>query len=73
VAVITAIDTDGWTSRVCPRCASGEIVQAVRANTVAYACPACGHERTVRRMPSDAEAADILRCARERREQPSST
>ena len=59
--------TGDWISRACPRCKSDNAAQTVRADATALTCQACGHDWAVRRMPLDAEAADIVRRSRERR------
>ena len=53
--------TGDWHGRSCPKCTGGEGVKRVRANAAAFTCPACGHEWSVRRMPTDAEAAAIVK------------
>lgn len=56
-----------WISRACPQCNSGEAVRRVRADAMAFTCRVCGYDWTVKRMPLDAEAADILRRSRQTR------
>ena len=59
--------TGDWISRACPRCASDETVQRIRANAAAFTCHACGHDWAVKRMPLDAEAAEIVKRSRQMR------
>jgi ribosomal protein L37AE/L43A len=66
-AAVIGVYTGDWISRACPRCISDQTVQTVRANATAFACRACGYAWAVQRMPSDAEAADILRRSRQTR------
>lgn len=54
-------------SRACPRCNSDEALRKVRADATALTCLACGYDWALHRMPSDAEAADILRRSRQTR------
>jgi Zn ribbon nucleic-acid-binding protein len=56
-----------WIAGACPRCQSDETDRTVRADRMALTCRVCGHHWAVKRMPLDAEAAHILRRARERR------
>lgn len=55
-----------WTFRACPQCISDQISRTVRANVTSFDCLSCQYQWTVRRMPSNAEAVDILRRAREK-------
>jgi hypothetical protein len=59
--------TDDWTFQACPKCLSDQIVRTVLANMNRLGCIACRHNWTVRRMPSDAEAAEILKRSRQMR------
>jgi uncharacterized Zn ribbon protein len=59
--------TDNWTSKACPGCRGDAAIQTVRADGTTLACPRCGHSWTARRMPSDAEAASIVRGSRRAR------
>jgi hypothetical protein len=59
--------TGDWISGACPRCNSARAVQKVRADARAFTCETCGHEWAVKRMPLDAEAADIVRRSRQAR------
>jgi hypothetical protein len=59
--------TGNWTSKACPGCQGDAAIQTVRADGTMLACPACGHAWTERRMPSDAEAATIVRGSRRAR------
>ena len=57
--------TGEWISRACPGCTSDQIERIIRADATALACLACGHNWVQRRMPSDAEATDIIRRSRQ--------
>jgi hypothetical protein len=59
--------TGDWTFQACPQCFSDRIVRTVLANTTGLASNACRHNWTLRRMPSDAEAAEILQRSRQTR------
>lgn len=55
-----------WTFRACPQCTSDQIRRTVRANVTTFDCLSCRYQWTVRRMPSNAEAVQILRRSREK-------
>jgi hypothetical protein len=54
-----------WTLRSCPRCMSVDCKRSIRANATSFTCLSCHHEWVMWRMPSDAEAVDILRRSHE--------
>lgn len=59
--------TGDWLSAACPQCHSDEAVRRVRADATAFTCHVCGYEWTVKRMPLDAEANDIVTRSRQAR------
>jgi hypothetical protein len=59
--------TGDWLSGACPRCLSGEALRKVRADATAFTCQVCRYDWAVKRMPSSAEAADIVRRSRQTR------
>lgn len=56
---------DQWTFNPCPRCTSHDFKRSIRANATSFTCLSCHHEWVVRRMPSDAEAIEILKRSHE--------
>jgi uncharacterized Zn finger protein len=62
---VNGVYTGDWIVRACPGCASDRIHRIVRADATALACLACGHNWVRQRMPSDAEATDIIRRSRQ--------
>ncbi|HTM01868.1 MAG TPA: hypothetical protein VL173_00070 [Vicinamibacterales bacterium] len=52
-----------WGARRCARCQAEQAAPKVRADAALFTCPACGYEWAVPRMPSDFEAAGIMKRA----------
>ena len=50
-----------WGARRCARCQADQSTSKVRADAAVFTCPACGYEWAVQRMPSDLEAAGIMK------------